>query len=52
LYPARHGVVPPWRDYGRASLADAPGRNDVKDKTTILLCDDHTLFREGIKEIL
>jgi two-component system, NarL family, response regulator NreC len=24
----------------------------VKGKTTILLCDDHTLFREGIKEIL
>jgi two-component system, NarL family, response regulator NreC len=24
----------------------------VKDKITILLCDDHTLFREGIKEIL
>jgi DNA-binding NarL/FixJ family response regulator len=24
----------------------------VKDKITILLCDDHTLFREGIKAIL
>lgn len=24
----------------------------MKDKTTVLLCDDHTLFREGIKAIL
>lgn len=24
----------------------------MRDKTTILLCDDHTLFREGIKAIL
>jgi two-component system response regulator NreC len=24
----------------------------VRDKTTVLLCDDHTLFREGIKAIL
>jgi two-component system, NarL family, response regulator NreC len=24
----------------------------MKDKTSILLCDDHTLFREGIKAIL
>src|SRR5258706_2152714 len=26
--------------------------NNMKDKTTVLLCDDHTLFREGIKAIL
>jgi DNA-binding NarL/FixJ family response regulator len=24
----------------------------MKQKTTILVCDDHTLFREGIKEML
>jgi two-component system response regulator NreC len=24
----------------------------VRDKTTVLLCDDHTLFREGVKAIL
>src|SRR6185295_8432390 len=24
----------------------------MKDKITVLLCDDHTLFREGIKAIL
>ncbi len=24
----------------------------MKDKSTVLLCDDHTLFREGIKAIL
>jgi two-component system response regulator NreC len=24
----------------------------MKEKTTILICDDHTLFREGIKEML
>jgi two-component system, NarL family, response regulator NreC len=24
----------------------------MRDKTTVLLCDDHTLFREGIKAIL
>jgi two-component system response regulator NreC len=27
-------------------------RTAVRDKTTVLLCDDHTLFREGIKAIL
>jgi DNA-binding NarL/FixJ family response regulator len=24
----------------------------MKQKTTVLVCDDHTLFREGIKEML
>ncbi len=29
-----------------------PTRDKMRDKVKILLCDDHTLFREGIKAIL
>src|SRR4029077_9591691 len=38
----------------RCTKAKPRERQDpvMKDKITVLLCDDHTLFREGIKAIL
>ncbi len=39
---------------GRRSVVGAqrPGKKPVQGTVRILLCDDHTLFREGIKSIL
>src|SRR5579872_7575099 len=37
---------------GHAAVAVKPSKKDAKDKVKLLLADDHSLFRAGLKDLL